>query len=165
MINEQDSIEQASLGVRLARNDFRPKVVPNIQGSFGRTDLDQSDLSTGSLAAAPDRHRGAGGLWRGHRTDSVGVRDPGRSRHPFLQCGHHVAPQPAAAERLRPSRRAAGPGERGSAPGRCRVPAHAGRTVGGGRNSKGLLQHRCPASAGRGRQGERRALAQTQGIG
>jgi outer membrane protein TolC len=39
MLNEQDSIEQARLGVRLARNDFRPKVVPNIQGSFGRTDL------------------------------------------------------------------------------------------------------------------------------
>ena len=39
MINEQDSIEQARLGVRLARNDFRPKVVPNIQGSFGRNDL------------------------------------------------------------------------------------------------------------------------------
>jgi outer membrane protein TolC len=39
MINEQDSIEQARLGVRLAQNDFRPKVVPNIQGSFGRNDL------------------------------------------------------------------------------------------------------------------------------
>lgn len=39
MIDEQDSLEQARLGLRLARNDFRPKVVPNIQGSFGRTDL------------------------------------------------------------------------------------------------------------------------------
>ena len=39
MINEQDSIEQARLGLRLAQNDFRPKVVPNIQGSFGRNDL------------------------------------------------------------------------------------------------------------------------------
>jgi outer membrane protein TolC len=39
MIDQQDSVEQARLSVRLARNDFRPKVVPNIQGSFGRTDV------------------------------------------------------------------------------------------------------------------------------
>ena len=39
LINEQDSVEQAALGVTLARNDFRPKVVPNVQGSFGQTNI------------------------------------------------------------------------------------------------------------------------------
>lgn len=39
VINERDSLEQATLGVRLARNNFQPKVVPNIQGSFGQTDV------------------------------------------------------------------------------------------------------------------------------
>jgi outer membrane protein TolC len=38
MINEHDTVEQAALGVRLAENNFRPKVVPNIQGSFGQSD-------------------------------------------------------------------------------------------------------------------------------
>jgi outer membrane protein len=39
MINERDSVEQARLGVRLARNNFQPKLVPNISGSFGQTDV------------------------------------------------------------------------------------------------------------------------------
>jgi outer membrane protein TolC len=39
MLNEHDSVEQARLGVRLARNNFQPKLVPNISGSFGQTDV------------------------------------------------------------------------------------------------------------------------------
>src|SRR6185503_4162674 len=38
MINEHDTVEQANLGVRLAENNFRPKIVPNILGSFGQSD-------------------------------------------------------------------------------------------------------------------------------
>jgi outer membrane protein len=34
-----DSTEQAALSVRLAKNNFQPKIVPNIQGSFGQTDI------------------------------------------------------------------------------------------------------------------------------
>lgn len=39
LVNQSDSIAQADLGLRLARNTFRPKVTPNIFGSFGRTDV------------------------------------------------------------------------------------------------------------------------------
>ena len=39
IVNQADSIAQADLGLRLARNTFRPKVTPNIFGSFGRTDV------------------------------------------------------------------------------------------------------------------------------
>jgi outer membrane protein TolC len=39
MLNQRDAIEQAELGVRLARNAFTPKVVPNVLGSFGQTDV------------------------------------------------------------------------------------------------------------------------------
>jgi len=39
MLNQHDSTEQANLGVRLARNAFTPKVVPNVLGSFGQTDI------------------------------------------------------------------------------------------------------------------------------
>jgi len=39
MLNQHDNIEQAALGVRLARNTFQPKVVPNVLGSFGGTDI------------------------------------------------------------------------------------------------------------------------------
>jgi len=39
LVNQTDSITQADLGLRLARNTFRPKVTPNIFGSFGRTDV------------------------------------------------------------------------------------------------------------------------------
>jgi outer membrane protein len=39
IINQHDTTEQASLGVRLARNGFQPKVIPNVLGSFGQTDV------------------------------------------------------------------------------------------------------------------------------
>ncbi len=39
LVNQDDAIEQAGLSVDLARNAFRPKVVPNIQGSFGQTNI------------------------------------------------------------------------------------------------------------------------------
>jgi outer membrane protein TolC len=39
IVNQSDAIAQADLGLRLARNTFKPKVTPNIFGSFGRTDV------------------------------------------------------------------------------------------------------------------------------
>lgn len=39
LINQADGIAQADLGLRLARNTFKPKVTPNMFGSFGRNDL------------------------------------------------------------------------------------------------------------------------------
>ena len=39
LVTQADTIAQADLGLRLARNTFRPKVTPNIFGSFGRTDV------------------------------------------------------------------------------------------------------------------------------
>jgi outer membrane protein TolC len=39
LIDHRDTIQQADLGVRLARNAFQPKVTPNILGSFGQTDV------------------------------------------------------------------------------------------------------------------------------
>ena len=39
LINQHDTTTQADLGLRLARNTFRPKITPNIFGSFGRTDI------------------------------------------------------------------------------------------------------------------------------
>lgn len=39
IVNQGDAIAQADLGLRLARNAFKPKVTPNIYGSFGRTDV------------------------------------------------------------------------------------------------------------------------------
>jgi outer membrane protein TolC len=39
MVNQRDSTEQARLSVRLARNTFQPKLVPNISGSFGQTNV------------------------------------------------------------------------------------------------------------------------------
>jgi outer membrane protein TolC len=39
IVNQSDAITQADLGLRLARSTFRPKVTPNIFGSFGRTDV------------------------------------------------------------------------------------------------------------------------------
>lgn len=38
LVNQGDAIAQADLGLRLARNTFRPKITPNIFGSFGRND-------------------------------------------------------------------------------------------------------------------------------
>lgn len=37
--NQRDAGTQADLGVRLARNTFSPKIVPNIAGSFGQTNI------------------------------------------------------------------------------------------------------------------------------
>ena len=39
VVNQADTITQADLGLRLARNAFRPKVTPNIFGSLGRDDI------------------------------------------------------------------------------------------------------------------------------
>jgi outer membrane protein TolC len=39
LVNQADGIAQADLGLRLARNTFKPKVTPNMFGSFGRNDL------------------------------------------------------------------------------------------------------------------------------
>lgn len=39
IVNQADTMTQADLGLRLARNTFRPKVTPNMFGSFGRTDV------------------------------------------------------------------------------------------------------------------------------
>ena len=39
IVNQADAIAQADLGLRLARNTFRPKVTPNIFGSIGRDDI------------------------------------------------------------------------------------------------------------------------------
>jgi outer membrane protein TolC len=39
LVDQHDAIEQADLGLRLARSAFRPKVTPNMFGSFGRTDV------------------------------------------------------------------------------------------------------------------------------
>jgi outer membrane protein TolC len=39
LVNQKDVGTQADLGLRLARNAFRPKVVPNVLGSFGSTDI------------------------------------------------------------------------------------------------------------------------------
>src|SRR5438477_4916527 len=43
MLNQHDAIEQSALGVRLARNEFQPKVTPNILGSFGQTDVNSQN--------------------------------------------------------------------------------------------------------------------------
>ena len=39
LVNQRDTIEQADLSVRLARSAFTPKIIPNIQGSFGQTNV------------------------------------------------------------------------------------------------------------------------------
>lgn len=55
IVNQGDAIAQADLGLRLARNTFKPKVTPNIFGSFGRTDVSSQtyrvDVSHGSSPA------------------------------------------------------------------------------------------------------------------
>ena len=43
MLNQRDATEQSALGVRLARNEFQPKVTPNILGSFGQTDINSQN--------------------------------------------------------------------------------------------------------------------------
>jgi outer membrane protein TolC len=39
LIDARDNVEQAGNGVRAARSYFRPKLIPNILGSFGQTDI------------------------------------------------------------------------------------------------------------------------------
>jgi outer membrane protein TolC len=39
IVDQADGIAQADLGLRLARNTFKPKVTPNIFGSLGRSDI------------------------------------------------------------------------------------------------------------------------------
>ncbi len=39
ILDQGDLLAQADLDLRLARNEFRPKIVPNVFGSFGQTDV------------------------------------------------------------------------------------------------------------------------------
>ena len=39
IVDERDTVTQAELGVTLARSAFRPKVIPNVLGSFGQTNV------------------------------------------------------------------------------------------------------------------------------
>ena len=43
ILNQHDVTEQATLGVRLARNTFQPKVTPNVLGSFGQTNVNSQN--------------------------------------------------------------------------------------------------------------------------
>jgi outer membrane protein TolC len=43
MLNQRDVTQQSALGLRLARNEFQPKVTPNILGSFGQTDVNSQN--------------------------------------------------------------------------------------------------------------------------
>jgi outer membrane protein TolC len=70
LINSDDSVEQARLSLRLARSAFRPKLVPNVHGSFGQSDTSNQtyrlDLSQrfvtgtelrGTLATSSDKNQ------------------------------------------------------------------------------------------------------------
>ncbi|MBN2370630.1 MAG: TolC family protein [Vicinamibacteria bacterium] len=70
LINADDGVEQAHLSLRLARSAFRPKLVPNIHGSFGQSDTSNQtyrlDLSQrfitgtelrGTLATSSDKNQ------------------------------------------------------------------------------------------------------------
>ncbi len=39
LMSQHDTVTQSDLGLRLARNEFRPKITPNMLGSFGQTDI------------------------------------------------------------------------------------------------------------------------------
>ena len=39
LADARDTVEQANLSLRLVRSDYHPKVVPNVLGSFGQTDI------------------------------------------------------------------------------------------------------------------------------
>ena len=43
ILDQRDAATQAELNVRLARNTFTPKVVPNVAGSFGQTNVANQD--------------------------------------------------------------------------------------------------------------------------
>src|SRR4029077_11418909 len=38
-LNQRDAIQLAQLGVQLAHNQFTPKIIPNISGSFWQTNV------------------------------------------------------------------------------------------------------------------------------
>jgi outer membrane protein TolC len=46
MISQHDAAERAGLAVRAARSAFTPKVVPNMHGSFGQTDVSDQSYRT-----------------------------------------------------------------------------------------------------------------------
>lgn len=39
LVNQRDTIQQADLGLELAHDAFQPKIVPNVLGSFGQTNV------------------------------------------------------------------------------------------------------------------------------
>src|SRR5262249_21311364 len=43
LLDQVDALRQSDLGVRLAQNTFSPKVVPNMFGSFGQTNVASQD--------------------------------------------------------------------------------------------------------------------------
>ena len=51
MLNQRDTTEQADLGMRLARNAFTPKIVPNIFGSFAVVCLGGLGVCASEMAA------------------------------------------------------------------------------------------------------------------
>jgi len=57
LVNQADTIAQADLSLRLARNTFRPKVTPNIFGSFGRTDVSSQTYRVAPLRLARNTFR------------------------------------------------------------------------------------------------------------
>ena len=120
MLNQHDSIDQANLGVRLARNAFTPKVVPNVLGSFGQTDINSQnyrvDVSQ-KFTTGTELRAGVG-------TSTAQI--PGLAGVPAADL------EPAAAARIRIERRPPGADERGAAPQRRRPPADARRTAGDG---------------------------------
>lgn len=63
IVNQRDAIEQSSLGVRLARNEFQPKVIPNMLGSFGQTDVNSQNYRidvTQKLTTGTEMRMGVG---------------------------------------------------------------------------------------------------------
>ena len=39
LVNQRDTIQQADLGLELAHDAFQPKLIPNVLGSFGQTNV------------------------------------------------------------------------------------------------------------------------------
>jgi len=80
-INQRDAIQQAALGLKLARNGFTPKIVPNISGSFGQTDVSNQtyrlDLAVHKLDGYPyDYHRLLYSFRVKSRSRDVGIYSP-----------------------------------------------------------------------------------------
>ena len=87
MLNQHDNVEQANLSVRLARNTFTPKVVPNVLGSFGKTDINSQiyrvDVSQKFTTGTEMR------VGVGTSTAQIpGVPGDARDRRAFLQRRH-----------------------------------------------------------------------------